>query len=178
MDCIQWGIKYRKTSRSNKSQPSPNWRKFAKRNLLPTNISDYYKNHKKEFNSASKSKLKIRKIYEDSMGLMNKNNYKYIFVTDIIAKKRNGKSIGGQANKIGGYYLCLFEARQEYTIVHELGHLLNLEHTFPMKDENGKPIIKQDSTHDIPEGTTNNFMDYSILRNMFFLYQMKILNSN
>jgi hypothetical protein len=54
----------------------------------------------------------------------------------------------------------------DVVFIHELGHSLDLDHTFEEDvDKNGFFPIEQ--------GTTNSFMDYGKIRKEFFLYQWK-----
>lgn len=56
----------------------------------------------------------------------------------------------------------------QQAVAHELGHTLNLEHTF-----HDPRTILTGFDANIPFKTTQNIMDYSDETNMFFYYQWK-----
>ena len=60
---------------------------------------------------------------------------------------------------LGGYKSVIYRLGQrDKTIIHELGHILNIEHTFPETNKNGVNKIN----YNIPKYSTLNFMDYYI----------------
>jgi hypothetical protein len=73
----------------------------------------------------------------------------------------------GTDNGHGGYftnYVIINRRGKLSTYTHELGHNLDLHHTFDV--------------YNIPKGSSFNFMDYSSTKNMFFKYQFLKLNKD
>ncbi len=92
------------------------------------------------------------------------NNIRFFFITTIDVPADNiDKVVGGKAYEKKGIG-ALFNKGGLEELAHEVGHLLNLHHTFEGDNKGSTTII-------IPEGKTQNYMDYSTGRNMFFLYQ-------
>lgn len=91
---------------------------------------------------------------------------RFFFITTINVPTDNvDKVVGGKTYepfRMG----ALFNKGGLEELAHEIGHLLNLHHTFESDDQGSTSIV-------IPEGKTENYMDYSRNRNMFFLYQWK-----
>ena len=134
-------------------------------------ISTHYKANKKAFQTSDGARNEISAQYltqkqVDVSGLKSGKKY-YVFVTDISISKtdKNGNpgKVAGIAGGIESKYCILYYDRGASTVVHELGHDLGFYHTFDA----------QTGSRKIPEKTTESYMDYSTIRNMFFLYQMK-----
>jgi hypothetical protein len=78
--------------------------------------------------------------------------------------------VNGEFN-LGGTYGAFYKTASLRTVIHELGHSLNNNHTFPETDKYGT----YHPNFLIPEKTTRNFMDYFMqgetTANMFFYAQ-------
>ncbi|CAA0244830.1 conserved hypothetical protein [Tenacibaculum maritimum] len=139
-----------------------NWKNITTDTL---NISTQYAVNPSLFNSSSGAAInRISYLYKQNK-TMDSDKY-YVFVTDIRVATTNG-NVAGRALGFNTNSLILLKDRGTKTIIHEIGHCLDMKHTF----DNGQGARK------IPEKTTRSFMDYSTKRNMFFLYQLKHLSN-
>ncbi|MFO0321680.1 MAG: hypothetical protein ACK504_04540 [Bacteroidota bacterium] len=128
------------------------------------NISEEYANHWQNFqNSSGYSLTTLKGLYCQKYNITLDPSYNYFFITNISVTNEDGATVGGR-NVFEQNYGVLFNSILPYNevLAHELGHALNLRHTF-------------DSfvgTKLIPKSTTINFMDYiNSGRNTWFRYQ-------
>jgi len=150
-------------------------------NTLPMRLdiySDYTKNKSKKYRDKDELTFRVWRMYSATYGyeVSNAKNHYFLFITDISFSDSQG-NLGGVASFKNRYCLVLkvpkdpnFKVKREH-IAHEVGHLLDIKHTFSDTDNKMAPYLQRY----IIKGATNNFMDYTQnTRNMFFLYQYRV----
>jgi len=124
----------------------------------------------------------IMRILQDSIfdKIGNKNSDDYYCITDLDITKPDGNKLGG-AHYTGSMYgysvknnSMIGETDEEF-IAHELGHWLNLPHTFEAL--NNIPIINSNNPastgqRGATENNGDNFMDYNLRRKRWFKIQL------
>jgi hypothetical protein len=129
------------------------------------NLKKAYSNNSSAFMSGPQILDSLKYHYLKSLKINYLINAHYFFITTINATSSNGGKLGGIA-QTGGALGAIFDGGALEETAHELGHNLGLKHPF---DPAVAPRV-------IPQGTTKNFMDYIQRgRNMFFIYQIKIV---
>ncbi len=110
----------------------------------------------------------------DSSILSRTNKTDFFFISNMIVDNPRIGPVGG-IHDFQTNYGAMFSFDEPILggIAHELGHKLNLPHTFC--DQNARPcneLIKNDNRLIRKEGTKSNFMDYHIDRKNWFKYQI------
>ena len=112
----------------------------------------------------------------------------FFFITDIAIPKSNDPNetdyTGGVAIT-GKNIAAIFLKGKEGEAAHELGHCLGLPHTFCgfKSKEQGSQfcidcVLHSGIDRSIPEKKSNNIMDYSTIKEVFYLYQWKYIFIN
>lgn len=149
---------------------------FVNWNILPVidtvDVINVFVQHPDWLNSSARTLQAIINTYQNSINNFNINgNPEYtIFISSLQVNADNDDGVtgrvAGRAAFAPSHLLGIFDGANLITYTHEMGHCAGLLHSWKAFDES------------IRKNSSENFMDYSTVRNYFWAWQWLIIKTN